>query len=403
MKKKLEKRALLVTEARAIIDLADKEERVMTAEEEQKYDEILTDVENLTKEIEREQKQLELEARLSKATSEPIKPEGDKTVDKEKEFRAVAFRKFLVKGIGSLNVDEARALSAGVETEGGYTIPPQEFVAELIKKIDDAVIIRQLATKHILTRAKTLGFPSLVADPSDPEWTTELLTGTDDAAMEFGKREFAPNPLAKRIKISKDLINTSAIAIEDLVIDRFAYKYAVAEENAYLTGDGTGKPLGVFTASANGIPATRDVSEGNTTTEITFDGLINAKYFLKPQYLFRAKWMFHRDAIKMLAKLKDTDGKYIWEQNVQLGQPDRLLGIPFFMSEFAPNTFTAGLYVGIIGDFSHYWIVDALDLEMQRLVELYAETNQIGYISRKKADGAPVLADAFVRVQLASA
>lgn len=403
MKKKLEKRAQLVIEARKIIDLAEEEKRVMTAEEEQKYDEILADVENLTKEVEREQKQLELEARLSKATSKPIKPEGDKGADKEKEFRAVAFRKFLVKGIGSLNDEEARALSAGVETEGGYTIPPQEFVADLIKKIDDAVIIRQLATKHILTRAKTLGFPSLVADPSDPEWTTELLTGSDDAAMEFGKREFTPNPLAKRIKISKDLINTSAIAIEDLVIDRFAYKYAVAEENAYLTGDGTGKPLGVFTASANGIPATRDVSEGNTTTEITFDGLINAKYFLKPQYLFRAKWMFHRDAIKMLAKLKDTDGKYIWEQNVQLGQPDRLLGIPFFMSEFAPNTFTAGLYVGIIGDFTYYWIVDALDLEMQRLVELYAETNQIGYISRKKGDGAPVLADAFVRVQLASA
>lgn len=402
MKKKLEKRALLVTEARAIVDLADKEERALTSEEEQKYDEILIDVGNLTKEIEREQKLLETEARLSKATSEPIKPEGDKGADKEKEFRATAFRKFLKIGLPGLNVEEERALSSGVDAEGGYTIPPQEFVADLIKKVDDAVFIRQLATKYTLTKAKTLGFPSLEADPSDAEWTTELKTGSDDTTMSFGKREFTPNPFAKRIRISKDLINTSAIAIEDIVRDRFVHKYAVTEEKAYLTGNGTGKPLGLFVASANGIPTTRDVSEDNTTTSIKFDGLINAKYLLKAQYLARASWIFHRDALKQLAKLKYTDGKYIWEQSVQVGQPDRLLGKPLFMSEYAPNTFTAGLYVGIIGDFSFYWIVDSLDLEMQRLVELYAETNQIGYISRKKGDGMPVLAEAFARVQLAS-
>lgn len=403
MKKKLEKRALLVTEARAIIDLADKEERALTAKEEKKYDEILTDVESLTSEIDKEQKLLVIEARLSKATSEPIKPEGDKGANKKKEFRAAAFRKFLVTGIESLNTEEARALSSGVNAEGGYTIPPQEFVVELLKKVDDAVFIRQVATKFPLTKAKTLGAPSLEADPSDAEWTTELKTGSDDKTMKFGKREFAPNPFAKRIRISKDLINTSALAIEDIVRDRIAYKFAITEEKAYLSGNGTGKPLGLFVASANGIPTTRDVSEDNTATSIKFDGLINAKYSLKDQYLKRANWMFHRDALKQLAKLKDNEKRYIWEQSVQVGQPDRLLGIPFYTSEYAPNTFTAGKYVGIIGDFSFYWIIDALDLEMQRLVELYAETNQIGYICRKKGDGMPVLAEAFARVQLASA
>ena len=71
------------------------------------------------------------------------------------------------------------------------------------------------------------------------------------------------------------------------------------------------------------------------------------------------------------------------------------------MSEYAPNTFTSALYVGIIGDFSNYWIADAIDLEIQRLVELYAETNQTGIIGRASADGAPVLEEAFVRVALA--
>ena len=71
------------------------------------------------------------------------------------------------------------------------------------------------------------------------------------------------------------------------------------------------------------------------------------------------------------------------------------------ISEFAPNTFTTGKYVGLLGDFSNYWIVDALSMQMQRLSELYAETNQIGFIGRLETDGAPVLEEAFARVTLA--
>ena len=71
------------------------------------------------------------------------------------------------------------------------------------------------------------------------------------------------------------------------------------------------------------------------------------------------------------------------------------------MSEYAPNTFTTGLYVGIVGDFSKYYIADALDMQLQRLTELYAESNKIGLIGRMETDGMPVLEEAFARVTLA--
>ena len=293
-------------------------------------------------------------------------------------------------------------MSAGDNDEGGYTIVPEQFIAQLLKDVDDIVYIRQLATKHPLTKAASLGIPYLEADPADADWTTELGTGNEDSTMSFGKRELSPNPYAKRIKISNALINRSALPIEDIVRQRLAYKFAITEEKAYMTGNGTGQPLGLFYASNDGIPVSRDISEGNTTTAPTFDGLINAKYALKQQYLAKAAWIFHRDCIKILAKIKDDEKRYIWEQSVQAGQPDRLLGLPVYMSEYAPNTFTAGQYVGIIGDFSFYHIVDALDMQLLRLNELYAETNQIGYIARKEGDGMPVLKNAFARVQLAS-
>jgi HK97 family phage major capsid protein len=71
------------------------------------------------------------------------------------------------------------------------------------------------------------------------------------------------------------------------------------------------------------------------------------------------------------------------------------------MSEYVPNTFSSGNYVGVIGDFSYFWIAEALDMRVQRLVELYAETNQTGYIGRMEVDGMPVLEEAFTRVTLA--
>jgi HK97 family phage major capsid protein len=111
--------------------------------------------------------------------------------------------------------------------------------------------------------------------------------------------------------------------------------------------------------------------------------------------------MFHPNGAKQIAKLQDDDGQYIWRESVRAGEPDRLLGLPIYMSEYVPHTFTTGLYVGILGDFSYYWIADAMNMEMQRLVELYAATNQIGLIGRLESDGMPVLGEAFVRVKLA--
>ena len=168
-----------------------------------------------------------------------------------------------------------------------------------------------------------------------------------------------------------------------------------------MTGHGAQQPLGVFTASNDGISTGRDVSTGNTTTSMTFDGLKEAKWTLKQQYWNGSQWIFHRDGGKQIDKLKDGEGRYIWQASVIVGQPDRLLGLPVNFSEYAPNTFTTGLYVGILGDFSFYWIVESLGMELQRLQELYAATNQIGFIIRAEIDAMPVLEEAFVRVKLA--
>jgi len=304
------------------------------------------------------------------------------------------------------NTDELRALQSDVDTVGGYLVP-HRLASGIIQALDNLLPLRELATKHVLTDASSLGAVALDADPADAVWTSELGTGDEDSSMRFGKRELHPRPIAKRIKASRTLLRqvpSSAAFVQS----RLAYKFAVTCEQAYMTGDGAGKPLGLFTAHADGIPTSRDVSTGNTSTAITYDGLINALYSLKGQYQASKslRWLFHRDALKQIRKLRDDaggagTGQYLWQPSMQLGQPDTLLGIPVISSEYVPSTFTTGLYVGMIADFSHYWIADALSMTIQRLDELYAEANQVGFIGRLETDAMPVLAEAFARVKLA--
>lgn len=433
---KRQERGRHVEAMRKMLDTAQAGKRSLTAEETAQYDQLDGAQEALIAEIKREERVVALEAELRERTPESgVRPEPtsegmsgrslleaksferlfgigtrglralDPEIRRDLEIRASdayrdAFGAYLHQGVKSPIQIGAQTLQMDVFTRGGALVAPMEFVAELIKAVDDAVYVRQFARKFTVTLAEAMGAPTLDTDPADADWTSELATGSA-GTMAFGRRELRPHPLAKRIKVSNKLMRASAIPAEGLVRERLAYKFGITNEKAFLTGDGVQKPLGVFTASADGVTTARDVSTGNSTTAIGADGLIEAKHAIKSQYWPRLRWAFHRDAVKQIRKLKDGNGQYLWAPGLSGGLPDRILEMPYDVSEYVPNTFTTGLYVGIAADWSQYWIVDALDLTVQRLVELYAETNETGFIGRMETDGAPVLAEAFARVKLA--
>ena len=386
----MRKRAALVAEARGLLDVAENEKRDMSAEEREQYDKIFGDARALGEKITREQELKEEERKFAEAA----RPEGPVAPMEERKLQA--FRNFLVNG----NAAEYRALANDSDATGGFLHAAEQFVARLIKGLDNRVFVRQYATVLPVTGSDTLGVPTLTADPADPTWTTEIAAPSEDSTMAFGRRSLQPEQLSKLIKISMKLLRTSALPIENLVADRLAYKFAVAQENAFLNGDGDGEPLGIFTLDANGINTDRDVSTGNSDTAVTADGLTEAKYALKAQYRGSARWIFHRDGVKKISKLKDGEGQYLWRPGITVGEPDILMGLPVDESEYVPTTWTTGLYVGALCNWSNYWIAELQGVELQRLVELYAGTSQIGFIGRMYADGAPVLAESFVRVKL---
>ena len=424
MRELVEERAQTVSEMRQLNDLAEKENRDLTDEESANYSKYFEDVEVLKSRIERREKLDQQEAELAAVAAEA----GDDDAESRDgggsallapidavvgprgtpEYRH-AFGEFLrTKNLAPEYADvldcvDIRALQVDSDEAGGYTVMSEQFLAQVIQAVDDMTHVRSRATVHTVPNAQSLGIPSLDADPADPTWTSELSTGSEDSTMDFGKRELRPHPLAQFIKVSNPLLRRSTIGAEALVRERLSYKLATVQENAFLNGSGAMQPLGVFVASDNGIPTGRDFGDSdNTTTAMVVDGLKDTKYGLKQQYRFSptSAWMFHRSGVEQISKLKDGEGRYLWAESIRVGEPDRLLNIPVLESEFAPSTFTTGLYVGILGDWKFYAIADALGGTIQRLDELYAITNQVGFISRVETDGLPTLGEAFARVKL---
>lgn len=382
----------------------------LDATEDEEYRQLEEAVDKATDEIEKlqgrekrfEERSAQFEQRGGAGAGTPAPADNDREDRSEQPSKElIAFRSFL-KGTPHTQLPDLRSLQADSDTEGGYMLAPQTVAAALLKAVDNHTFVRSYAHIETVTEPVSLGVVSLDTDFGGADWTQELTETTVDEALRLGKRELKPNPLTKETKLSRTLVRKTAGRAEDLVLNRLGYQFGVTQENAFFNGDGQGKPLGVFVPTSLGISTGRDVATDNTATSITGDGLIEAKHTLKGQYWAGARWAFHRDAVKRVRKLKDGEGQYLWAPGLAGGQPNTILDLPYDMSEYVPNTFTANQYVGILANWEYYWIVDALQLEIQVLNELYARTNQFGYIGRLECDGMPVLEEAFVRVKLGS-
>jgi len=391
-------RAKDIHDARQVLDDAEQNNGgELSAEQKANYETAIRSAQEKLERAERIESLEKIEGtlgQLSERVSRTHLPETENRMSVEKR----AWNNYLSHG-----APEYRGLVADTNNSGGYLVSPLEFNAELIKQLDELVPIRQLASKKTLQGALALGTPSYTK-MANASWTSEVTIASADTTAATGRKDLTPHKLSKLIKVSNKLLQFGTVDPQSVVLDDMARCFAESEEAAYSTGTGSGDsmPLGVFTASASGIPTSRDYATGNTTTAIGADNLIGALYQLKDGYRRKASWVLHTDAMLQIATLKDDNNQYLWRVGLSADNPDTIIGRPAYTSSFAPNTFTADDYVYVVGDFSFYWIVEAVGSEIKRLDELFCGTDETGFIGRRYIDAAPVLGEAFVRGKLAA-
>ena len=327
------------------------------------------------------------------------------------------------RGKLSFKGKEYRAgLEADIDTVGGYTVPKEQFNAQLIMGVDNEVFLTKLATNFRLANAESLGTPTLDSNASDATWASELTVGSNDTGLTYGKRELTPHPLAKQVTVSKKLLRSSSIDVVGHVRDRLAYALSIPLESGYLNGSGSNQPLGLFTVNANAVSTAQDFTSASSSKVISaFTDIIETQYQLKGAYWRNSSWIINRFHHKDIRNMLDGNGNPVW-MPAGLGSVlnavayDTLLTRPVYMSEYAPVSTEYGSSVqslavtgstaaitgrvACFGDFTKYWTVTALDFDVQHLVELKAQTNQDLFIARIEADGAPVLSEAFAFLRL---
>lgn len=419
LKELYQSRAQAVADSRKILDRADREKRNLTADEQGQYARLDAEIDSLSLQIFKKEQASAASRRqipASKPGSASAAAElsfkfgrhsltvrnGDRLHGLATDAYRDSFRTYLSGGGATKELLSQRV---GDDRKGGY-LAPMQFVAEFVKFLDNEVYLRQMAKVLTPTTAKSVGAVSFDTDPQDPTWTAEIPASAMSAGtgLRFGARELEPHMLTRLLKSSEKMLRTDTrgFNVESYVAERLAYVFGIVFENAYLTGSGANQPLGVFTASSQGIDTDRDVTSGVASgTDFKADDILDVQYKLKAGYQMNATWIVSREFIKRARKLKDGNGQYlVWDARVP-GEPSRLFDRPFVMSEYCPNTFTSGQYVAILGDWTYYWIQDALTMAIQFLDQLFALTNEVGWVGRWESDGMPVLGEAFARLKLA--
>ena len=378
------KRARAWEAAKSFLEAHRGENGVLSAADGETYDRMEKEITDLTKEIDRLNRQAAIEAQLNQPTSAPLSNMPTSTGEKVKQGRASdQYAKDMLTAMRTNFHQVSDILQEGVDADGGYLVP-EEWDSRLIDVLNEENIMRGLATQITTSGEHKINIAG--AKPT-AAWIEEggALQFTD---AKFGQKILDAHKLHVAVKVTEELLYDSMFDLASYITTQFGIAIANAEEDAFLNGDGKGKPTGLFDEANGGT-----VAKTLTGTKLGTDDVLDLVYALKRPYRKKAAFIRNDQTLAALRKLKDNNGAYLWQPSYQAGEPDRLLGYAVHTSAFAPEL-AAGKPVMAFGDYSYYNIGDRGTRSMQELRELFAGNGMIGYVAKERVDGLLVLPEA---------
>lgn len=381
----IQKRAKVWETAKSLVDTHEDKNGRLSAEDTTAYNRMEQEIEDLTASIERQQRAADRDKMLSQPINSPIVTKPANGVDVKTGRASDEYKAAMLGALRSNFRNVSNVLQEGVDADGGYLVP-EEYDRRLIDVLDEENIMRSLATKITTSGEHKI---NIAATKPSAAWIEE------GGALKFSDATFAQilldaHKLHVAIKITEELLYDNAFGLENYIIMQFGKALANAEEDAFLNGDGKGKPIGIFAKTGG----------GNVTAEVaafTGDELINLVYTLKRPYRKKAAFIMNDKNLAVLRKLKDANDQYLWQPSLKEGEPERLLGYPVYTSAYAPADAIA------FGDFSYYNIGDRGSRSFKKLTELFAGNDMVGFVAKERVDGKLILPEAVQILKLKTA
>jgi HK97 family phage major capsid protein len=373
--------------AKAFLESRQDERGLLSAEDTAAYEKMEQEVVDLGNAIERAERAAELEREMNTPGTAALTSRPEKATDKpgrgSKTYNDAFWK--LMRDVDRRGYEVRNALQIGELSEGGYMVP-DEFEHTLVEALQEENIMRGLV--HVITTSSGDRKIPLVTSKGAASWVEEeaVIPESDDS---FGQISLGAHKVGSMIRISEELLRDSAFDLATYITGEFARRVGAAEEAAIIAGDGGHKPTGL-------LHDTLGAELGVTTAAaaaITADELLDLQHSLKSGHRRRAAFLMNDTTVKMIRKLKDGNGQFMWQPGLLYGQPDTLLNQRVLTSSYMPLP-TAGNKAILYGDYSYYWLADREGRSLQRLNELYAATDQIGFKITQRVDGRLILPEA---------
>ena len=351
------KKEEIVASMRAILEKADSESRAMTDEEVASYEALDKDLDRLDQTIERMAKVEAAEADTKHPIRKLYQPANCRNKpDNPEEFRNIG--EWLATGRfnpGDKRL-EYREQSMGTGAEGGFAIP-EKFRPEILAVAPAPAIFRPRATVIASTDPpdSALTMPRLDQTAAENiyggivvDWIAE--GGTKKLTdLRFKEFKLEPKEVTGYLITTDKLLRNWAGA-SNYFTQQFRQAIAGAEDMAFYSGSGVGRPLGILNS-----PARIDYTRAGANA-IAYADVVGMYARLKMGG--SPVWIASQTTIPQLCTMTDnaTGSNAIWVQNAAPGIPPTLLGIPVLFHDRSVALGTKGDL--ILADLSYYYILD---------------------------------------------
>jgi HK97 family phage major capsid protein len=395
LKKLLEARARTWEQMKDIRNRAD-ENGLIRAEDEEAWNRANADLDKFGNQIEEEERSLNLDKidRSRLATPPAEQPEERGGDDAGKKYESAFWSMIRGLGLGDLDAEERkvltraamdakelRALGVGTGSAGGYTVPPafRDKLVETMKTFGGMLNVAEIintdsgANLQWPTLDDTANVGAILAENTQvTQQDVALGTANLDSYMYT----------SKLVLVSLQLLQDSAVDVEGLLARKLGERIGRILNQHFTTGTGTSQPDGIVTGATIGKTGTT-----GQTTSVIYDDLVDLIDSIDPAYQANARFMLSQGSRKAIRKLKDTQGRPLWEPSLQVGVPDTILGYGAILNQDMP-AMAANAKSILFGDFREAYVIRLVTgVNLVQFNERYMDFLQKGFLSFQRADG----------------
>lgn len=310
----------------------------LTAEQKEKFAEVLVEKDansELLSQIDsklsslKDELKKELDPVEVKDIKGSVKDVNKSTMAKEELSKEELFKMYV---IGLSQGDLSKYKSAMNTSDDSALLPPEEFIAEVERLEEEVGVARQYAT---VKRTKAATLRMIIGDEDLEVYDTDeggIKTSTKNG---YTPIEIVWRKLAGILPITDELEEESAIDLWNDAVNRFARAFAIKEDKLVFTEPSNAgkKNHGILAvAGTNEV-----IIEGDSIEDLDYDVISKMVYGVPTASEKNGRFWLNREILGVIQRIKDDEGRPIWQRAMADGTPSTILGKPYTLVDILPN------------------------------------------------------------------